>query len=98
MPPAARVGDNTQHGSPLGPGLGSPNVFIGGMPAWRAWVDLHLCPHSDGAKPHGSGMVAGGSGRVWINNCPAARMGDTIVEATSVNSIATGCTRVVIGT
>jgi uncharacterized Zn-binding protein involved in type VI secretion len=97
MAAAARVGDNTRHGSPLGPGPGSTNVRIGGMPAWRAWADLHACPLSDGAKAHGSGMVAGGSGRVWINNLPAARMGDQIIEATSVNSVAAGCTRVLIG-
>jgi uncharacterized Zn-binding protein involved in type VI secretion len=97
VPPAARVGDTTSHGTPLGPGSGSPNVLIGGMPAWRAWTDLHACPLTS-PQAHGSGMVAGGSGRVWINNCPAARMGDQIVEATSVNSIAMGCTRVMIGT
>ncbi|MDB6077316.1 MAG: motif protein [Akkermansiaceae bacterium] len=33
--PAARVSDSTAHGSPLAPGPGSANVFIGGMPAWR---------------------------------------------------------------
>ncbi len=33
--PAARVGDATAHGSPLGPGPGCPTVLIGGMPAWR---------------------------------------------------------------
>jgi uncharacterized Zn-binding protein involved in type VI secretion len=33
--PAARVGDMTAHGSPLGVGPGSLNVFIGKRPAWR---------------------------------------------------------------
>lgn len=33
--PAARVMDATQHGSPLQPGPGSPNVLIGRKPAWR---------------------------------------------------------------
>lgn len=36
MPPAARVTDQTSHGTPLSPGPGSPNVFIGGLPVWRA--------------------------------------------------------------
>jgi uncharacterized Zn-binding protein involved in type VI secretion len=38
MPPAARVTDPTAHPLPpgLGPGPGSPNVFIGNLPAWRA--------------------------------------------------------------
>ncbi|NEP76598.1 hypothetical protein, partial [Okeania sp. SIO2G5] len=36
--PAARVGDLVSHVVPpvLGPGPGSTNVLIGGMPAWRA--------------------------------------------------------------
>lgn len=35
--PAARVTDNVVHPAPpiLGVGPGSPNVFIGGLPAWR---------------------------------------------------------------
>ena len=36
MPPAARVSDPTSHGVPLNPGLGSSNVFLGRLPAWRA--------------------------------------------------------------
>lgn len=34
--PAARIGDSTAHGTPLGGiGIGSLNVLIGGRPAWR---------------------------------------------------------------
>ncbi|MEP0847450.1 MAG: PAAR domain-containing protein [Phycisphaerae bacterium] len=33
---AARVTDLTSHGSPLGAGPGSSNVFVGNLPAWRA--------------------------------------------------------------
>lgn len=35
-PPAARLMDATAHGDPLKPGPCSPDVMIGGMPAWRA--------------------------------------------------------------
>jgi uncharacterized Zn-binding protein involved in type VI secretion len=35
-PPAARLLDATAHGDPLKPGTCSPNVWIGGKPAWRA--------------------------------------------------------------
>ena len=42
--PAARVGDPTSHGTPLGPGPGAPTVLIGGKPAWRAGSDTHVCP------------------------------------------------------
>lgn len=36
MPQAARIADPTGHGPPLNPGIGSTNVLIGFMPAWRA--------------------------------------------------------------
>ena len=36
MPAAARITDITVHGSPMLPGIGSPNVLIGSLPAWRA--------------------------------------------------------------
>lgn len=32
--PAARMADMTAHGGPLAPGPPSPNVLIGGQPAW----------------------------------------------------------------
>jgi uncharacterized Zn-binding protein involved in type VI secretion len=33
--PAARITDTTAHGTPMLPGTGSLNVFIGYLPAWR---------------------------------------------------------------
>lgn len=33
---AARLTDPTEHGMPLQPGPGSPNIVIGFLPAWRA--------------------------------------------------------------
>jgi uncharacterized Zn-binding protein involved in type VI secretion len=98
MPPAARVGDMTSHGTPLGPGPGSPNVLIGGMPAWRAGTDMHACPViSPGPVPHAGGVVTVGSTTVLINNLPAARQGDMIIEAGPPNAIAMGCPTVQIG-
>ncbi len=97
MPPAARTGDLTSHGTPLGPGPGSANVLIGGMPAWRAGSDVHTCPLVTGTVPHVGGVVAMGSTTVLINNFPAARMGDSIVESGPPNSITLGCTTVLIG-
>ena len=55
--PAARVGDPTSHGKPLSPGPGCPTVMIGGQPAWRVGSDFHVCPLSDGPKPHVGGVV-----------------------------------------
>ncbi len=97
MPLAARVGDQTSHGTPLGPGPGSTNVLIGGMPAWRAAADFHACPLVTVLVPHVGGMVAMGSMTVLINNLPAARQGDMIVESGPPNSIVMGCPTVIIG-
>jgi uncharacterized Zn-binding protein involved in type VI secretion len=96
MPPAARVGDQTAHGTPL-TGVGSPTVLIGGMPAWRATADVHVCPLVTGTVPHVGGPVAVGSLTVLINGLPAARQGDLVTEAGPPNSIAVGCPTVNIG-
>ncbi len=97
MPPAARVGDPTSHGTPLSPGPGSVNVLIGGMPAWRATADFHACPLVTVTVPHVGGVVQMGSTTVLINNLPAARQGDMIVESGPPNTIAMGCPTVLIG-
>jgi uncharacterized Zn-binding protein involved in type VI secretion len=95
--PAARVTDQTSHGTPLFPGPGSPTVLIGGRPAWRAGSDVHTCPLSDGPKPHGGGIVVVGSTTVFINGLPAVRQGDQILEAGPPNVIAIGAPTVLIG-
>jgi uncharacterized Zn-binding protein involved in type VI secretion len=95
--PAARLGDSTSHGTPLAPGPGCPTVLIGGQPAWRAVGDTHACPLFDGPKPHLGGLVAVGSMTVMIGGLPAARQGDTVVEAGPPNAIARGSLTVVIG-
>jgi uncharacterized Zn-binding protein involved in type VI secretion len=98
MPAAARVGDATLHGTPLGSSPGSANVMIGGLPAWRAGVDFHICPLFDGpTKPHTGGMVMYGSSKVFINNFPATRQGDQIIETGTVNIITAGSAKVIIG-
>jgi uncharacterized Zn-binding protein involved in type VI secretion len=96
--PAARIGDLTSHGTPLGPGPGAPTVLIGGMPAWRAGSDTHVCPHVDPpGKPHVGGVVGVGSVTVMIGGLPAARQGDTVIEASAPNAIALGALTVMIG-
>ena len=97
MPPAARMGDTTSHGTPLSPGPGCPTVLIGGMPAWRAASDFHACPLVTGVVPHVGGVVAVGSATVLIGGMPAARAGDMIVESGPPNSIALGEMTVMIG-
>jgi uncharacterized Zn-binding protein involved in type VI secretion len=95
--PAARLGDQTSHGTPLAPGIGSVNVLIGGKPAWRAAADVHVCPLVDGVKPHVGGVVAVGSTSVLINGLPAARQGDQVVEAGAPNAILLGEPTVLLG-
>ena len=96
-PMAARLGDFTVHGAPLAPGPGSPNVFIGGQPAWRVGPDMHLCPFP-GGPPHGTGPTALGERSVLINGAPAARAGDYVVEPTGgPDVILAGCPSVFIG-
>ncbi len=95
--PAARLGDQTSHGTPLAPGPGAPTVLIAGQPAWRVGSDLHACPLVDGVKPHVGGVVAVGSMTVMIGGLPAARQGDMVVEAGAPNPIAMGATTVMIG-
>lgn len=102
MPAAARVGDFTAHANtPLTPMvplvMGSPNVFIGGLPAWRAGTDVHVCPLSNGPAPHVGGSVLKGSLTVYINKLQAARMGDEIIEAGGPNKITSGLQTVQIG-
>jgi uncharacterized Zn-binding protein involved in type VI secretion len=95
-PMAARVGDLVAHGGLLLPGIGSPNVMIGGMPAWRAGLDTHLCTAP--GTPHGIGVAMPGAASVLINGFPAARASDCLVEAAGgADLILLGCPTVLIG-
>jgi uncharacterized Zn-binding protein involved in type VI secretion len=95
--PAARVGDPTGHGTPLGPGPGSLTVLVEGRPAWRAGLDVHACPLATGAVPHVGGTVATGSTTVLIGGRPAARQGDAVIETVGPNLIVAGAPTVLIG-
>jgi uncharacterized Zn-binding protein involved in type VI secretion len=95
--PAARVGDQTSHGTPLAPGPGCPTVLIAGQPAWRAGADFHACPLFNVLQPHVGGVVAVGSTTVLVGGLPAARVGDQVVEAGGPNPIVLGAATVLIG-
>lgn len=79
MAAVARLGDYcTGHGCwPPRQGINaSPNVRVNGIPVHRVgdgWL-IHCCPN-DGCH---AGVVAAGSGSVFINGRPAARIGDAI--------------------
>lgn len=61
-------------------------------------ADKHMCTTPLPIPPHGPGVVIDGSATVLINNAPACRMGDTVLEAVGPpNKILKGCTTVIIG-
>ncbi|PWT83691.1 MAG: hypothetical protein C5B57_06390 [Blastocatellia bacterium] len=61
-------------------------------------ADIHMCSTPLPIPPHGPGVVIDGSQTVLINNLPACRMGDTIIEAVGPPSkIVTGQVQVIIG-
>jgi uncharacterized Zn-binding protein involved in type VI secretion len=96
--PAARLGDLTTHGSPLAPGPGSTSVLIGGLPAWRALIDVHACPVVKVLVPDGGGVVMLGSPTVLIDFQMACRVKDIVVEIPGgPNPIVMGCPTVIIG-
>jgi uncharacterized Zn-binding protein involved in type VI secretion len=102
MGPAARLSDMTTHGTPLAPGTGSPDVFIGALPAWRAIIDQHACPATSFTGTDGVGSVLVGSTTVLINMMQACRVGDIVVEKPGTalgpaNPIVAGCMSVLIG-
>jgi len=96
MPHIATKQCKTSHGDPLSPGPGSPNVKIGGQPAWRAIADFHKCPITSPVT-HTGGKVIKGSSKVFINGFPAVRVGDKITEAAGPpNTILKGNPKVII--
>ena len=63
-----------------------------------AGADIHACVTPLPVPPHGPGVVIDGSKTVLINNLPACRLGDTVLEAAGPpNKIAKGCPTVIIG-
>jgi len=61
-------------------------------------ADIHACTTPLPIPPHGPGVVIDGSQTVLINNLPACRMGDTVLEAVGPpNKIVAGEMTVIIG-
>ncbi len=61
-------------------------------------ADIHQCVTPLPIPPHGPGVVIDGSPTVLINNLPACRLGDTILEAVGPpNKIVKGEFTVIIG-
>lgn len=89
--PAAYAAEQTAK-STAAASLGS---MISGM---AGGADIHACVTPAPVPPHGPGVVVDGSQTVLINNLPACRMGDTIIEPLGPpNKIAKGEMTVIIG-
>ena len=68
-----------------------------GKPAARL-LDLHVCPVTDGPKPHVGGPIVGpGCPTVLIGGQPAAVVGDKVTCVGPPDSIAMGSATVKIG-
>ena len=77
MPPAARVGDVSNHGGTLtGPGVAT--VLIGGKPAAVAG-DLHVCSLPPNAHQPTASPFPMGSATVLAGGRPALRTTDTCI-------------------
>ena len=75
--------------------LASLSSMVSGM---AGMSDIHACVTPSPVPPHGPGVVIDGSATVLINNMPACRMGDTILEPLGPpNKIVKGESTVIIG-
>lgn len=95
MPPQSRQPDVcTGHGCypSRAPASWSANVFVNGMPVLRQ-ADAYQSHGCAVCVPHG-GMIAKGSGTVYINDRQAARIGDPIDCG---SAIAAGSNNVIVG-
>lgn len=85
MPAATRIGDaDVSHCSGMTRAVGSPNVFVNGIP-WSRQGDVntvHLLPGSP--CPAHSAPITSGSTTVKVNGRGAGRVGDGITSCTSV--------------
>lgn len=77
--------------------LASMGASITGMAA-AGGSSVHACATVWPLPLHGPGVVIDGSATVSIENAPACRQGDTIIEAIGPpNKIAMGCLTVIVG-
>lgn len=75
--------------------LAALSATISGM---AGMSDIHACTTPSPVPPHGPGVVIDGSQTVLINNMPACRLGDTIIEPLGPpNKIMMGEMTVIIG-
>lgn len=89
--PAAKAAEEATKAAALSAMSSSITAAAGG-------ADIHTCATPLPIPPHGPGVVTDGSPTVLINNLPACRLGDTILEALGPpNKIVKGEFTVIIG-
>jgi uncharacterized Zn-binding protein involved in type VI secretion len=89
--PAAKAAEETLKAAEAAAMGGMITSLAGG-------ADIHACTTPLPIPPHGPGVVIDGSMTVMINNLPACRMGDTVLEAIGPpNKIVKGQMNVLIG-
>ncbi|MBS1826761.1 MAG: PAAR domain-containing protein [Acidobacteria bacterium] len=89
--PAAKAAEETAK-STAAASMGSMVTSMAGG------ADIHACTTPLPVPPHGPGVVIDGSPTVLINNLPACRLGDTILEPVGPpNKIVKGEPTVIIG-
>lgn len=89
--PAAKAAEETAKATALANMSSAITSAAGG-------ADIHVCTTPLPVPPHGPGVVIDGSATVMINNLPACRLGDTILEAIGPpNKIIKGDFTIIIG-
>jgi len=85
MPAATRIGDaDITHCSGMTRAMGSPNVFVNGIP-WSRQGDINTIHKLPGSPcPSHVAPIASGSGTVKVNGKGAGRIGDAISGCTAV--------------
>lgn len=104
---AAETATKAASGTPAGPAAYAAEQALktslaasmgAAMSSFGGMSDIHICPVPVPVPPHGPGVVIDGSPTVLINNMPACRQGDTVLEALGgPDKIIMGCTSVLIG-
>jgi hypothetical protein len=90
--PAAKAAEETAKAAAAAAMGSMISGLAGGM------SDIHVCTTPLPVPPHGPGVVIDGSATVLINNMPACRLGDTVLEALGPpNKIMKGEMTVIIG-
>lgn len=94
--PAVNMFSFTSHGGQVA--LGSPNVFVGGMPMSRVG-DFASCPlQCSETQDHSGGEILNGSATVLVNGVPAAQAGVSVIqESCATSTISSGVSTVLIG-